>query len=110
MTKAERESILKNKFLKTTSTTVTKDTPIGVNLYIKNLPDDCDDAGLRVMFTPFGEITSARVMLDNNKRSKGFGFVCYKTPDEATKAVSDMHLKTIKGKPLYVGLAEKKDE
>jgi polyadenylate-binding protein len=105
MTKTEREQMLRAKFKSTAG-----NQPVGVNLYIKNLPDDADDAALREMFAPFGEITSAKVMQDTNKRSKGFGFVCYKTPDEATKAVSDMHLKTIKGKPLYVGLAEKKDE
>ncbi|CAD7964979.1 unnamed protein product [Amoebophrya sp. A120] len=104
MTKAEREQMLKNKFKSTWS------APVGVNLYIKNLPEDCTDAELRTMFATFGEITSARVMMDAKSRSKGFGFVCYKTPDEATKAVTEMHLKTVKGKPLYVGLAEKKDE
>eukprot|EP00391_Amoebophrya_sp_Ameob2_P014115 CAMPEP_0178999878 /NCGR_PEP_ID=MMETSP0795-20121207/10344_1 /TAXON_ID=88552 /ORGANISM="Amoebophrya sp., Strain Ameob2" /LENGTH=664 /DNA_ID=CAMNT_0020692779 /DNA_START=276 /DNA_END=2270 /DNA_ORIENTATION=+ len=104
MTKVEREAMLKNKFKSSWS------APIGVNLYIKNLPEDCTDSDLRTMFIPFGEITSARVMMDAKARSKGFGFVCYKTPDEATKAVTEMHLKTVKGKPLYVGLAEKKDE
>jgi polyadenylate-binding protein len=104
MSKAERETMLKNKFK------ANNNVPVGVNLYIKNLPDDCADEELRSMFTPYGEITSARVMTDAKGRSKGFGFVCYKTPDEATKAVTEMHLKTVKGKPLYVGLAEKKDE
>lgn len=104
MTKAEREAMLKAKFKTNTS------APVGVNLYIKNLPDDCNDVELRTMFSQFGEITSARVMCDAKNRSKGFGFVCYKTPDEATKAVTEMHLKTVKGKPLYVGLAEKKEE
>lgn len=105
MTKSERETILRAKFKSSAGS-----QPVGVNLYIKNLPDDCTDEALREMFAPFGSITSARVMHDQQKRSKGFGFVCYRTPEEATKAVSDMHLKTIKGKPLYVGLAEKKEE
>ena len=65
-------------------------------MYVKNLADDVDDAKLKTMFASYGEITSARVMKDPKERSKGFGFVCYKTPDEATKAVTEMHLKVNK--------------
>jgi polyadenylate-binding protein len=111
--KAEREAALKAKFTKPAP-----ESPVdsqdggaqGVNLYIKNLSDDVSDVTLREMFVQFGEITSAKIMADAKGRSKGFGFVCYKTPDEATKAVTEMHLKVVKGKPLYVGLAEKKED
>jgi len=76
----------------------------GVNVYIKNLHDSIDDNRLKAEFAQFGEITSARVMIDTHGRSKGFGFVSFKLPDQATKAITEMNTKIVEGKPLYVAL------
>ena len=81
----------------------------GVNLYIKNLDDTIDDERLRKEFAKFGTITSAKIMSENG-RSKGFGFVCFSAPDEATKAVTEMNGSIVGSKPLYVALAQRKEE
>jgi polyadenylate-binding protein len=81
----------------------------GVNLYIKNLDDTVDDERLRKEFAKFGTITSAKIMSENG-RSKGFGFVCFSAPDEATKAVTEMNGSIVGSKPLYVALAQRKEE
>ncbi|KAF7997854.1 hypothetical protein HCN44_009252 [Aphidius gifuensis] len=105
--KAERQQELKRKFeqLKIERSTRYQ----GVNLYVKNLDDTIDDERLRKEFTPFGTITSAKVMLENG-HSKGFGFVCFSAPEEATKAVTEMNCRIVGTKPLYVALAQRKDE
>ncbi|KRY49580.1 Polyadenylate-binding protein 1, partial [Trichinella britovi] len=82
----------------------------GVNLYLKNLDDSVDDAQLRKAFEKFGVITSAKVMTDEKGQSKGFGFVCFSSPDEATRAVSEMNNQKLGNKPLYVALAQRKED
>jgi len=82
----------------------------GVTLYIKNLADDMTEEKLKGLFDPFGNVSSARLPRDNDGKNKGFGFVSFTTAEEATKAVSEMHLKVVEEKPLYVGLAERRAE
>jgi len=76
----------------------------GTNLYVKYLDDDVNDEKLREMFAGCGQITSALVQKDEKSVSKGFGYVNFSTPEEATKAVTEMNGKTIGTKPLYVSL------
>lgn len=92
--KAARESEKKKKFAQ------------GVNLYVKNLDHTIDDERLQKEFSPYGTITSAIVMCDEKGRSKGFGFVCFSSP----KAITEMNGRIIVVKPLYVGLAQIKED
>ncbi|NP_683717.1 polyadenylate-binding protein 4 isoform 2 [Mus musculus] len=105
--KVERQAELKRKFEQLKQERISRYQ--GVNLYIKNLDDTIDDEKLRREFSPFGSITSAKVMLEDG-RSKGFGFVCFSSPEEATKAVTEMNGRIVGSKPLYVALAQRKEE
>ncbi|KTF86268.1 hypothetical protein cypCar_00046408 [Cyprinus carpio] len=81
----------------------------GVNLYVKNLSDSVDSERLLREFSPYGNITSAKVMTDGG-RSRGFGFVCFSSPEEATRAITEMNCRIIDSKPIYVALAQRKKE
>ncbi|MEE6509514.1 hypothetical protein FKM82_026630, partial [Ascaphus truei] len=103
----ERQSELKRKFEQIKQERISRYQ--GVNLYVKNLDDGIDDEKLRKEFSPYGTITSAKVMTDGG-HSKGFGFVCFSSPEEATKAVTEMNGRIVSTKPLYVALAQRKEE
>ena len=82
----------------------------GVNLYVKNLSDELTDDELRTEFAKYGDISSAKIMRDETTtRSRGFGFVCFTSADDSTRAVTEMNGKMMQGKPLYVAIAQRKD-
>ncbi|XP_073736467.1 polyadenylate-binding protein 1-like isoform X2 [Callorhinus ursinus] len=105
--RVERQNELKRRFEQMKQDRLTRYQ--GVNLYVKNLDDCIDDEKLRKEFSPYGVITSAKVMTEGG-HSKGFGFVCFSSPEEATKAVTEMNGRIVGTKPLYVALAQRKEE
>lgn len=82
----------------------------GQNLYIKNIDDTVDEEKLRKAFAEFGTITSVKIMTNDKGASKGFGFVCYSKRDEAQAALTKMNNHMLEHKPLYVALAQRKDQ
>ena len=106
--KAERERELRAKFDAEKMDRISKFQ--GVNLYVKNLDDSVTDDQLRDEFAAMGTITSARVMKDmKDGRSRGFGFVCFSTPEEATRAVNEMNGMLLNNKPIFVALAQRRE-
>jgi polyadenylate-binding protein len=106
--KSERSSELKDKFDKIKQERINKYQ--GVNLYVKNLDETLPDDIFRTAFEEYGAITSCKIMRDDKGMGKGFGFVCYTTPEEATKAVTEMNGKILASKPIYVALAQRKEQ
>ncbi|KAL3156561.1 hypothetical protein ABBQ38_000851 [Trebouxia sp. C0009 RCD-2024] len=106
--KSEREAALKQRFDEARRDRGQKYE--GMNLYIKNLVDEVDDAELRAEFLSFGTITSAKVMRNPQGKSKGFGFVCYSSFEEATRAVTEMSGRMLHDKPLYVAMAQRSEQ
>ena len=106
--KSERQESLRVYFEKQRTERLSK-YAASINLYVKNLDDTIDDACLKEAFSRFGKITSAKVMTDTVGHSKGFGFVCFTTPDEAKEAVR-MNGNLLGSKPLYVALAQRRED
>ncbi|KAB2635334.1 polyadenylate-binding protein 3 [Pyrus ussuriensis x Pyrus communis] len=106
--KSEREAELRAKFEQERLSRFEKLQ--GANLYLKNLDDTINDEKLKELFSEFGTITSCKVMLDQQGVSKGSGFVAFSTPEEANKALAEMNGKMIGRKPLYVAVAQRKEE
>lgn len=106
--KSEREVELKTRFEQ--SMKEAADKYQGANLYIKNLDDSISDDKLKELFSQFGIITSCKVMRDPNGISRGSGFVAFSTPEEASRALVEMNGKMIVSKPLYVALAQRKED
>ena len=83
---------------------------IGVNLCIKNLEDEIDEDFLRLQFSVYGAVLKVKVVKDEKGVSKGFGFICLSSPDEASKAIRKMNGKVLLTKPLHVSYAQRKEE
>jgi len=79
-------------------------------IFITNLDKITDYKFLYDVFSTFGNILSCKIMTDENRQSKGFGFVCLSAPNEATKTVTEMNGSIVGSKPLYVALAQRKEE
>jgi RNA recognition motif-containing protein len=64
-----------------------------MNIYVGNLNWNMSSEDLQNLFTPFGEVSSAKIVTDkfNNDRSKGFGFVEMPDHEAARAAIAGLH-------------------
>jgi len=76
---------------------------MGNKLYVGNLPYQVRDSDLEQTFSQFGQVTSAKVMMERETgRSKGFGFVEMGSDAEAQAAIEGMNGESMGGRSLVV--------
>ena len=81
------------------------------NIYVGNLSWSSTDDDLRTAFEAFGEVTSAKVIMDRETgRSRGFGFVEMPNDNEAREAIDGMNQKDLQGRSLRVNEAREREE
>lgn len=74
-----------------------------MNLYISNLSYNISDEDLRQLFADYGEITSAKVIMDRETgRSRGFGFVELSDDELAKKAIEELNQASYDGKVINI--------
>ena len=82
-----------------------------MNIYVGNLSWTMADSDLVNLFSPFGNVTSAKILTDKlNGRSKGFGFVEMDDDEAAKTAIASLNETEVMGRNLTVNESQPKPE
>ncbi|MCK6618128.1 MAG: RNA-binding protein [Cyclobacteriaceae bacterium] len=77
-----------------------------MNIYVANIPFKATEAELKGLFEQFGEVSSAKIILDKfTNRSRGFGFVEMADNSSAQSAINQLNGADFMGKNLVVNEA-----
>ena len=81
-----------------------------MNIYVGNLSWNLKDQDLANLFTPFGEVASAKIVNDKfTQRSKGFGFVEMPNDEQAQAAIAQLNGSEVDGRNLVVNESRPKE-
>jgi RNA recognition motif-containing protein len=84
---------------------------MSLKLYVGNLTYGITDAQLNDMFTAFGQVKSAQVVMDRETgQSKGFGFVEMSDDNEARAAIAGLNGQQVEGRSLTVNEARPRED
>ena len=80
-----------------------------MDIYVGNLPYSVNDSALQELFSQYGNVSSARVIIDRfTGNSKGFGFVEMPEKEEATAAINALDGNDFDGRSLRVNESQPK--
>lgn len=79
-------------------------------LYVGNLTYNVNTSDLEALFTPFGQVQHAQVIVDRDtNRSKGFAFVEMSSEAEAQAAIDGLNGRDYDGRNLTVNEAKPRE-
>ena len=82
-----------------------------MNIYVSNLSFNVQDEDLREFFTPYGEVSSAKIINDRETgRSRGFGFVEMADDAASKKAIAELDGAEVEGRNIKVMEAKPKED
>jgi RNA recognition motif-containing protein len=82
-----------------------------MNIYVANIPFKASDSDLRELFEEYGEVSSAKIIMDRDtQRSRGFGFVEMPDDEAAKTAIENLNGYSFEGKELSVNEARPKTD
>jgi RNA recognition motif-containing protein len=82
-----------------------------MNIYVSNLSFAVRDEDLRGFFAEYGEVSSAKVIMDKfTNRSRGFAFVEMPDQTAAQKAIQELDGATVDGRTIKVNEARPKEK
>ncbi len=82
-----------------------------MNIYVGNLSYNLTEDDLRALFAEFGDVTSAKLIMDRyTGQSKGFGFVEMSEDGAAQKAIDELNGRDVSGRSLTVNQARPREE
>src|SRR6476661_9665779 len=82
-----------------------------MNIYVSNLGFNVQDEDLKGFFSTYGEVTSAKVIMDKmTNQSRGFGFVEMSDDEASRKAIAELDGATVEGRAIKVMEAKPKED
>lgn len=82
-----------------------------MNIYVGNLSWSMTDEDLNSLFSPYGTVSSAKILREKNTgRSKGFGFVEMEDDEAARTAISSLNESEVQGRKIIVNESQPRPE
>ncbi|HVY75750.1 MAG TPA: RNA-binding protein [Puia sp.] len=82
-----------------------------MNIYVSNLSFNVTDEDLNEYFAEYGEVSSAKVILDKfTQKSRGFAFVEMPDEEAAKKAIAELDGASVDGRTINVSVAKPREE